>query len=307
MNSFSINRFGKTLRYVLSTNYRSLLMWTIGAALVVFMCEMLYWKFGTLNESPYDMLRNFGDMGMVLFVVASVVLISSVVAGINDKRKRESFMMLPSTNAEKYLSLIVYSTVICILCVFLAMVLGDTLRMAFLWGRDLMGFGPRYEGEPESIYITNRFGDVMYSNSWVRWYDSALPVFLYNFVPNYGFSSWVGIMRWAFFLASLLWIHSLYTLGGTLLRKYAFVASSVVFILLLVGFAKFIDYFDLYTFRSEWIDAAGNLHKHMISTLVYVYCIALPILSIANYWISFRIFKGFELITNKWINYDFHK
>ena len=218
MNSFSINRFGKTLRYVLSTNFRSLLMWTIGAALVVFMCEMVYWKFGTLNESPYEMLRNFGDMGMVLLVVASVVLISSVVAGINDKRKRESFLMLPSTNAEKYLSLIVYSTVICILCVFLAMVLGDTLRMAFLWGRDLIGFGPRYEGEPISVYITNRFGDVMYSNSWVRWYDSALPVFLYNFVPNYGFSTWYGIMRWAFFLASLLWVHSLYPLGGTLLR-----------------------------------------------------------------------------------------
>ena len=307
MNSFSINRFGKTLRYVLSTNFRSLLMWTIGAALVVFMCEMLYWKFGTLNESPYEMLRNFGDMGMVLFVVASVVLISSVVAGINDKRKRESFLMLPSTNAEKYLSLIVYSTVICILCVLLAMVLGDTLRMAFLWGRDLMGFGPRYEGEPESVYITNCFGDVMYANSWVRWYDSALPVFWNSFLPNFGFSSWYGIMRWAFFLASLLWIHSLYTLGGTLLRKYAFVASSVVFILLLVGFVKFMNYFELYTFRSEWIDAAGNYHRRMISTLVYVYCIALPILSIANYWISFRIFKGFELITNKWINYDFHK
>ena len=307
MNSFSINRFGKTLRYVLSTNFRSLLMWTIGAALVVFMCEMLYWKFGTLNESPYDMLKNFGDMGMVLYVVASVVLISSVVAGINDKRKRESFMMLPSTNAEKYLSLIVYSTVICILCVFLAMVLGDTLRMAFLWGRDLMGFGPRYEGEPESVYITNCFGDVMYANSWVRWYDSALPVFWNSFLPNFGFSSWYGIMRWAFFLASLLWIHSLYTLGGTLLRKYAFVASSAVFILLLVGFVKFMNYFELYTFRSEWIDAAGNYHRRMISTLVYVYCIALPILSIANYWISFRIFKGFELITNKWINYDFHK
>lgn len=307
MNSFSINRFGKTQRYVLSTNFRSLLMWTIGAALVVFMCEMVYWKFGTLNESPYRMLSHFGDMGMVLFVVASVVLISSVVAGINNKRKRESFLMLPSTNAEKYLSLIVYSTVICILCVFLAMVLGDTLRMAFLWGRDLMGFGPRYEGEPVSVYLSDNWWNGSYANCWVRWYDSALPVFLYNFVPDYGFSSWYAIMRWAFFLASLLWVHSLYTLGGTLLRKYAFVASSVVFILLLVGFAKFIDYFELYTFRSEWIDAAGNLHKHMISALVYVYCIALPILSIANYWISFRIFKGFELLTNKWTNYDFHK
>jgi len=307
MNGFSINRFGKTLRYVLSTNFRSLLMWTIGAALVVFMCEMVYWKFGTWNESPYDMLKNFGDMGMVLYVVASVVLISSVVAGINDKRKRESFLMLPSTNAEKYLSLIVYSTVICILCVFLAMVLGDTLRMAFLWGSDLMGFGPRYEGEAVSVFVPDNWWNGSYASCWVRWYDSALPVFLYNFVPDYGFSSWYAIMRWAFLLASLLWIHSLYTLGGTLLRKYAFVAVSVVFILLTVGFAKFMNYFELYTFRSEWIDAAGNYYKHMISPLVYVYCIALPIVSIANYWISFRIFKGFELITNKWTNYDFHK
>ncbi len=307
MNSFSINRFGKTLRYVLSTNFRSLLMWTIGAALVVFMCEMVYWKFGTWNESPYDMLKNFGDMGMVLYVVASVVLISTVVAGINNKRKRESFLMLPSTNAEKYLSLIVYSTVICILCVFLAMVLGDTLRMAFLWGRDLMGFGPRYEGEAFSVFVPDDYWSGMYANSWVRWYDSALPLFWKNFFPIYGFSSWYAIMRWAFFLASLLWVHSLYTLGGTLLRKYAFVVASVVFILLLVGFAKSMNYFELYTFRSEWIDAAGNYYKHMISPLVYVYCIALPLLSIANYWISFRIFKGFELITNKWFNYDFHK
>ena len=307
MNSFSINRFGKTLRWVLCTNFRSLLMWTIGAALVVFMCEMAYWKLATSHNSPFTMLQNFGEVGTVLFVIASVVLISSVVAGINDKRKLESFMMLPSTNAEKHLALIVYSTVVCILCVFLALILGDTLRMAFLWGRDLMGFGPRYEGEAVSVYVRDNWWNGSYANCWVRRYDSALPVFLYNFVPDYGFSTWYGIMRWAFFLASMLWIHSLYTLGGTLLRKYAFVAVSVVFILLTVGFAKFINYFDLYTFRSEWIDAAGKYYRHMINPLVYVYCIVLPILSIANYWISFRIFKGFELITNKWTNYDFHK
>ena len=182
MNSFSINRFGKTLRWVLCTNFRSLLMWTIGAALVVFMCEMAYWKLATSHNNPFTMLQNFGEVGTVLFIIASVVLISSVVAGINDKRKRESFMMLPSTNAEKYLALIVYSTVVCILCVFLAMVLGDTLRMAFLWGRDLMGFGPRYEGEAVSVFVPDNWWNGSYASCWVRWYDSALPVFLYNFV-----------------------------------------------------------------------------------------------------------------------------
>ena len=260
MNSFSINRFGKTLRWVLCTNFRSLLMWTIGAALVVFMCEMAYWKLLTSHNNPFIMLKDFAEVGTVLFVIASVVLISSVVASINDKRKRESFMMLPSTNAEKYLALIVYSTVVCILCVFLALILGDTLRMAFLWGKDAM-FGPRYEGECYSVVVDNRWWYGIYAGREVRWFDSALPLLVFNLSPEEGIASWYGIVNWVFYIICMVWIHSLYTLSGTLMRKYAFVAA----------------------------------------------CAVLPLISIANYWISFRIFKGFELITNKWFNYDFHK
>jgi hypothetical protein len=307
MNSFSINRFGKTLRWVLCTNFRSLLMWTIGAALVVFMCEMAYWKLATSHNNPFTMLQNFGEVGTVLFIIASVVLISSVVAGINDKRKRESFMMLPSTNAEKYLALIVYSTVVCILCVFLAMVLGDTLRMAFLWGKDAM-FGPRYEGECYSVVVDNRWWFGIYAGREVRWFDSTLPLLVFNLLPDYEAGwSWYGIMHVIVWFVSIIWIHSLYTLGGTLLRKYAFVVASVVFILLVVAFVKIMNYFDLYMLRSEGMDQAGNYSNWHIGLLAYFYTIVLPILSIANYWISFRIFKGFELITNKWFNYDFHK
>ena len=306
MNSFSINRFGKTLRWVLSTNFRSLLMWTIGAALVVFMCEMAYWKLATSHNSPFTMLQNFGEVGTALFIIASVVLISSVVASINDKRKRESFMMLPSTNAEKYLALIVYSTVVCIFCVFLAMVLGDTLRMAFLWGRDLM-FGPRYEGECYSVYVGNHWWCGMYADCWVRWFDSALPMLVFNLLPDYEYGwSWYGIVNWVFYIICMVWIHSLYTLVGTLMRKYAFVVASVVFIILFVSFAKFVRYYDLVLFRSDWTEA-GIYYNSQIGAVIYVLCAVLPLFSIANYWISFRIFKGFELITNKWFNYDFHK
>ncbi len=307
MNSFSINRFGKTLRWVLCTNFRSLLMWTIGAALVVFMCEMAYWKLATSHNSPFTMLENFGEVGTVLFVIASMVLISSVVACINDKRKRESFMMLPSTNAEKYLSLIVYSTVVCILCVFLAMVLGDTLRMAFLWGRDLMGFPVSHQGESYSVYVGNHWWSGMYADCWVRWFDSALPMLIYNLLPDYEYGwSWYGIVNWVFYIICMVWIHSLYTLSGTLMRKYAFVAASLVFIILFVSFAKFVRYYDLELFRSDWTEA-GVYYNSQIGTVIYVLCAVLPLISIANYWISFRIFKGFELITNKWFNYDFHK
>ena len=41
MNSFSIKRFWKTMRWVLAVNFHSLLMWTTGAALVAFLGEMI--------------------------------------------------------------------------------------------------------------------------------------------------------------------------------------------------------------------------------------------------------------------------
>ena len=46
---------------------------------------------------------------------------------------------------------------------------------------------------------------------------------------------------------------------------------------------------------------------HKVGALGYFLTVALPLLSIFNYLASFHIFKGFQLITNKWTNYDFHK
>ena len=46
---------------------------------------------------------------------------------------------------------------------------------------------------------------------------------------------------------------------------------------------------------------------HKVGALGYFLTVALPLLSIFNYWASYRIFKGFQLITNKWTNYDFFK
>jgi hypothetical protein len=46
---------------------------------------------------------------------------------------------------------------------------------------------------------------------------------------------------------------------------------------------------------------------HKVGVLGYFFTVALPIISIFNYWASFHIFKGFQLITNKWTNYDIYK
>lgn len=233
MNSFSINRFGKTLRWVVSVNFRKLLMWSIGVAMVVFAVEMIMLKTNQ-NTSPYSMVSGFAALSMLLLGLASLILTSSIVSSINEKRKREAFLMLPSTNIEKYLSLLVYTTFISIACIFLAVVVGDSMRVLWAWASG-------YTGEKGVTHTINHAGKTFY------WWSSIIPQIWHNltssfpsngdfFIYNEGHSKQVEIctngyliVRYVFAFASVVWIHSLFLLGGTLLRKYAFVVSGVVF------------------------------------------------------------------------------
>ena len=54
MNSFSFNRFGKTLRWVMAVNFRTLLMWTIGSVVAVFVGELMTAEMGHYSAYGWD-------------------------------------------------------------------------------------------------------------------------------------------------------------------------------------------------------------------------------------------------------------
>ena len=294
MKSFSINRFGKMLCWVLRVNMRSLLAWAVGSIGAVFMGELMAIKMAGFN-TPYSFLSATSQMGSVILVLVSLIMVSSVVSTINEKRKRESFLMLPATNLEKYLALMVYTSVVCMVCLTLAFVLGDCLRMLWFW------ISP-----PKDSY-SSFDGETLY-----YWWSSVLPLLVRDFTPNvlvgnpvFKYSTWYIVMELTVITGMILWIHSLMTLGGTLLRKYAFIITGAFFILCLSLFVKFVSYYEISMFTSNWEN--GKLVTQEVGTLAYVLAVVLPVLAVFNYWASFRIFKGFQLITNKWTNYDFHK
>ena len=296
MKSFSINGFGKMLCWVLRVNMRSLLAWAVGSIGAVFMGELMAIKMAGFN-TPYSFLSATSQMGSVILVLVSLIMVSSVVSTINEKRKREAFMMLPATNLEKYLALIIYTSVVCMVCLTLAFVLGDCLRMLWFW------ISP-----PKGLELYSSFdGETLY-----YWWSSVLPLLVRDFTPDvlvgnpgFEYTAWYIAMELAVVAGMTLWIHSLMTLGGTLLRKYAFIITSAFFILCFSLFVKFVNYYDLSIFTSNW--EKGKLVTQEVGTLAYVLAVVLPLFAIFNYWASFRIFKGFQLITNKWTNYDFHK
>ena len=294
MNTFSFNRFGKMLRWVLSVNQRRILYAMAGSVVGVFMAEMILLKMSSF-DTPFRMLNQYGDVGAAVFAVVSLILVSAIVSGVNEKRKREAFLMLPASNLEKFLALMTYTSVVCVLGVFLAFVLGDSLRMAWFWVS-----GPYTEietsvmGGPVETYY---------------WWSSAIPEMMDNLTPHIleaDSCNWFYLVMNLFVITAIaVWTHSLLIIGGTLFRKYSFVISCIIFLLFWVIFVKTTHYFELSMFTSTWEN--GRYVDGEIGVPAYVLAILLPLLAVFNYWASFHIFKNFQLITNKWTNYDILK
>jgi len=297
MNSFSFNRFGKTLRWVMAVNSRTLLMWTIGSVVAVFVGELMMAELGKLSAS--EMVSQFGTMGSALFVLVSLIMASTIVSSVNEKCKRQAFLMMPSTNLEKFLSLLVYTSVICVACISLALVLGDCLRMVWF--------------KTASFFVVHQVqasvsNPVDACHAW----SSALPGLIGNLTPHVlGADSdrytWFYIAMNLFVISAIVvWNLSLMTICGTLLRKYAFVVASLIIILCSILLSWTIHHFGLFLFWGDvWKD--GIHYESEVGALAYVLAVLLPVLTVFNYWASFRIFKHFELITNKWTNYDILK
>ncbi len=282
------------LRWVLSVNQRRILYAIAASVVGVFIAEMILLRMSGL-DSPFRMLNQYGDVGAAVFAVTSLILVSTIVSGVNEKRKREAFLMLPASNLEKFLALMTYTSVVCVLGVFLAFVLGDSLRMAWFWMS-----GPYTEAKVS--YIGN-------PTEYYYWWSSAIPEMVNRLSPHvqdtFSYNWLYEVMNIVVLAAIAVWTHSLLIIGGTLLRKYSFVISCIVFIVFWVAFGKTMQYFELSMFTSTWEN--GEYVAMEVGIPAYILAVLLPLFAVFNYWASFRIFKNLQLITNKWTNYDFHK
>lgn len=281
MNSFNIKRFGQTLRWVIAVNYRTMLLWTTGIALITFVFELFFLKDAS---NPRALISNSFGISLMFMMIAFAFLASYVTSFISEKRRRTAFLALPATNSEKFLSLITYTSVIWLCAVFLALVAGDSLRMLFCWIR----------------YHSDTAPDESY-----KWYTSTLVKFGELAPPSYArYETWFVAMKCILAVSFISWTHSLYTLGGTVLRKYSFAVATALFISCFTIFIEINQKYNFDWFEEEWIEKAGCYYvfSKEIDVEPYILSVLLPLLTVFNYWASYRTFKGFQVINHKWIN-----
>ena len=306
MNSFSFKRCGKVLRWLVSVNRVSLLGFVTGVTFSIFLIQLMIFVFGSF-ERIVPFIQHCADFGAFLIPFALLIIASNAFTNftsIGTKQQRGTFLMIPATNLEKYLALIAYTVVVCGLCAIVGYILGDCLRMASLWIWAMASNDP-------SFIACEVFNFNGVDQTYYLW-TSTVPSLFSQMMPLL-ITMWTSAIYWDWYvLASLMiavtmavWTHSLFMLGGTLLRKYAFIVSGALWMTIMILFMWSMGHFNLAVFQTVW--DGDKYVGNAVGVMAYVLMVALPLFSIFNYWASFHIFKGFQLITNKWTNYDFHK
>ena len=306
MNSFSFNRCGKVLRWLVSVNRINLLGLIAGFTFFIFLLQMATFIFGSF-EQVVPFIQRSADFGS-FFIPFSILIIASNAftnfTSIGSKQQRGTFLTIPASNLEKYLALIVYMVVACGLCAIVGYILGDCLRMACLW------IWAHASNDP-SFTACEVFNFNGVDQTYYLW-TSTVPSLFSKMTPHL-MTVWSSGIYWdwyiwaSFIIAVILavWTHSLFMLAGTLLRKYAFIISGALWMTIMSLYMWTISHLDLTVFQTVW--DGDKYVGNAVGGMAYVLMVVLPLFTIFNYWASFHIFKGFQLITNKWFNYDILK
>ena len=281
MENFNIKRFGQTFKWLFCENSNRLLLWTLALTLGFFMIDsFLVWsmmqvpqdaKLEIEQEVNFQTVTILAVISFCVFIAFIVVHFgySRVFAFLKTKQKRIAYLTLPATNVERFVAALVYILLVFPLCVLLALILGDTLRM-FVYG--LTGDG------------------------WV----SGVPTLFKGgmlFIPRS--FAWLDFVECCMNNSIMLWICSLYILGGTWFRRHAFfiVTAALITVFIIGGMC-----YTSFTHEAAIISFSTSKHVTSLSPIVYPITLIALAAAVFNFWWSYKIFTRFQIITSKWTN-----
>ena len=283
-NTFSIKRFGMILRWNLLTNWRHYLNCIIGMAIGLSLITIT-------NIGDATRLKEIGmepglsdtdlmvwQLGYLLTFTAFIfcfVLAAYIFANMGTKLQRETFMLLPGSNAEKYLSRLLLATVGAAVQFGIAVVVADAVQA-------LAGLFLHPDFHPsltlaaiKSIHLKPLIGITLGNSTHAN-----------MIIPQ------------VIAAAILLLSSSFAVLGGTIFRKQPAVITGSIWLALIIG-ATYVLGLMLQTGVPECMPV---LDVNDMQWTVIAISAVVTIIAAINYWLSYRIFCRMQVIGNKWIN-----
>lgn len=284
--TFDLHRFGMVLRWDLLTNWKSYFYSIAGLAIGIIMLSisMLY----SFPHSYFIVERDLNyyyECRMTGFLAAIFILFifisaCNIFSNMKTKLQRESFMMLPANNLEKYAARFLMMSIGSIIMMLIATLIADFVQFVLSFFMT-PGYHASIIGSSLSqIYkaATDSGNDPISILAWQCKADAAL-------------------IGWSF----LIMIYSFTLLGGTFFRKQPIILTAVsgIIIFMIIGYcgSKLEEWgaFDFYT-HLNYDNPGTSLCIAIFWSVVFL------ALAAVSLWASYKLFTRMQVICNKWIN-----
>ena len=284
--TFDLHRFGMVLRWDLLTNWKSYFYSNAGLAIGIIMLSisMLY----SFPHSYFIVERDLNyyyECRMTGFLAAIFILFifisaCNIFSNMKTKLQRESFMMLPANNLEKYAARFLMMSIGSIIMMLIATLIADFVQFVL------------------SFFMTPGYHASIIGSSLSQIYKAATDT------GNNPISILAGqckidaaLLGWSF----LIMIYSFTLLGGTFFRKQPIILTAVsgIIIFMIIGYCG--------SELEEW--GAFDFFKHLnydnpgtSLCMAIFWSVIFLALAASSLWASYKIFTRMQVICNKWIN-----
>lgn len=284
--TFDLHRFGMVLRWDLLTNWKSYFYSIAGLAIGIIMLSisMLY----TFPHSHYIVggdLGNYYEDSMTGFLATILIAFffvsaCNIFSNMKTKLQRESFMMLPANNLEKYAARFLMMSIGSIIMMLIATLIADFVQFVL------------------SFFMTPGYHASIIGSSLSQIYKAAtdagnnpISILAWQYKID------AAILGWSF----LTMIYSFCLLGGTFFRKQPIILTAVsgIIIFMIIGYCG--------SELEEW--GAFDFFKHLDydnpSTslcMAIFWSVIFLALAAGSLWASYKLFTRMQVICNKWIN-----
>lgn len=277
------HRLAMVLRWDALSNWKKYVRNTLGLAFVfsfICICFQFNWRsngYVTYHDVKDLYLGNVSGLFMFMSFIIFFFCGSRIFINMKTKASRSLFLMLPATNMEKFIFRLLYTVVGTSLMIFASWMIADIIQFVFS-----LFLTPGMQGS----LVARAFEQLFLKNN----FDSS------HFVVRNGTSVLGQTFPVGMFLLSLtIFNHSFFTLGGTIFRKSATlltICSSFILMFLMALISSFVDDDVLVHFvQSMQPNTFGWL---MVNVFL--------LLSVFNYWASYKLFTHMQIINNKWFN-----
>ncbi len=284
--TFDLHRFGMVLRWDLLTNWKGYFYRTAGLAIgiILLSISMLYFFLHSyfIVEKGLDFYYECRMTGFLaaIFTLLFFVSASNIFGNMKTKLQRESFLMLPANNLEKYAARLLMMSIGSILMMMIATLIADFVQFVFSFFMT-----PGHHASIIGCFLSQIYKTATDTS------NNPISILAWQYKID------AAILGWSF----LTMIYSFCLLGGTFFRKQPIILTAVsgIIIFMIIGYCG--------SELEEW--GAFDFFKHLnydnpgtSLCMAIFWSVVFLALAAFSLWASYKLFTRMQVICNKWIN-----